>query len=284
MSELCEGFEKTTNVRVLVLGDIMLDLYTWGDAGRVSPEAPVLVLRAEEQEVRLGGAANVACLVRHLEAQVTLAGVVGDDASGRIVRKLLDEIDLDKALVLTDTDRCTTTKERFVGRAAGRHPHQILRVDRESAAPIAKKSIENRLLHGLTTALARHDALLISDYAKGVCTPRLLARVITEAKEHGIPVYIDPARITDYDRYRGATVLTPNRVERKGQPGCVSAVLPKRLRPESNFAGGWNWRRCFSRSTGTASPLFRMTHSPRSSRPAGARYTTSQVPATWCLR
>ena len=140
MSELCEGFEKTANVRVLVVGDIMLDLYTWGDAGRVSPEAPVLVLRAEEQEVRLGGAANVACLVRHLEAQVTLAGVVGDDASGRIVRKLLDEIDLDKALVLTDTDRCTTTKERFVGRAAGRHPHQILRVDRESAAPIAKKA------------------------------------------------------------------------------------------------------------------------------------------------
>ena len=92
MNPLGHRFERVRNARVLVVGDIMLDRYTWGNASRVSPEAPVLVLRAEEEEVRLGGAASVACLLRHLGARVTLAGVVGDDPGGRTVRRLMDEI------------------------------------------------------------------------------------------------------------------------------------------------------------------------------------------------
>ena len=217
--------------RILVVGDVILDRYTWGDAARVSPEAPVLVLRAENEEARLGGAASVACLLRHLEAQVTLAGVVGDDPSGRTVRRLLEEIDLDTDLVLTDTNRCTTTKERFVGRAAGRHPHQILRVDREWTEPLAEE-IENKLIAAITKRLDQHQAVLVSDYAKGVCTPRLLAGVIGEASEPRIPVLVDPARISDYDRYRGASVLTPNRAEAEGATGLSIGC------PSEAFAAG----------------------------------------------
>ena len=217
--------------RILVVGDVILDRYTWGDAGRVSPEAPVLVLRAENEEVRLGGAASVACLLRHLESQVTLAGVVGDDPSGRTVRRLLEEIDLDTDLLLNDTDRCTTTKERFVGRAAGRHPHQILRVDRESREPL-EEHIEEKLTAAVTEQLDGYRAVLVSDYAKGVCTPRLLTRVIKEARERGIPVLVDPARITDYYRYRGASILTPNRAEAEGATGLSIAG------PSEAFAAG----------------------------------------------
>ncbi|MBC8874771.1 MAG: bifunctional heptose 7-phosphate kinase/heptose 1-phosphate adenyltransferase [Planctomycetes bacterium] len=218
-------------VKVLVVGDVILDRYTWGDAGRVSPEAPVLVLRAQDEEVRLGGAASVACLLRYLEARVTLAGVVGGDPSGRTVRRLLEEIDLDTDLLLNDTDRCTTTKERFVGRAAGRHPHQILRVDRESTKPL-EKHIEEKLTTAITEQLDGHQAVLVSDYAKGVCTPRLLGSVIGKARERGVPVLVDPARITDYGRYHGASILTPNRAEAEGATGLSIAG------PSEAFAAG----------------------------------------------
>jgi D-beta-D-heptose 7-phosphate kinase/D-beta-D-heptose 1-phosphate adenosyltransferase len=204
------------------VGDLILDRYTYGDAQRVSPEAPVLVLQAEEREARLGGAASVACLLRHLEARVTLAGVVGDDPSGRTLRRLLEEIGLDTQLILTDPERCTTTKERFVGRAAGRHPHQILRVDRESTDPL-DEHVERKATAAITERLAGHQAVLVSDYAKGVCTPRLLAEVIEQARELGMPVLVDPARIADYDRYRGVSILTPNRAEAQWATGlCIA--------------------------------------------------------------
>jgi len=224
-------FASLGKPRILVVGDVILDRYTWGDAERVSPEAPVLVLRAEDEEVRLGGAASVACLLRYLEVRVTLEGVVGDDPSGRTIRRLLEEIDLDTDLVLTDTDRCTTTKERFVGRAAGRHPHQILRVDHESTDPVGEE-IEHALITAFSEQLDGHQAVLISDYAKGVCTPRLLRRVIKKARERGIPVLVDPARIADYDRYRGASILTPNRAEAEGATGLSIAG------PSEAFAAG----------------------------------------------
>ena len=217
--------------RILVVGDVILDRYTWGDAERVSPEAPVLVLRAEDEEVRLGGAASVACLLRYLEVRVTLAGVVGDDPSGRTIRRLLEEIDLDTDLVLSDTHRCTTTKERFVGRAAGRHPHQILRVDHESTEHVGG-DIEDALITAIGEQLDGHQAVLVSDYAKGVCTPRLLTSVIKEERERRIPVLVDPARITDYYRYRGASILTPNRAEAEGATGLSIAG------PSEAFAAG----------------------------------------------
>jgi len=203
-TDLASLKEAASRTRLLVLGDLILDRYTWGNAERVSPEAPVLVLRAGEREVRLGGAASVASLLRGLGADVTLAGVVGDDSEGRTLRKLLDEAGIHTQSVLTDPTRPTTTKERFLGRAANRHPHQILRVDHELREPIGAE-LEERLAtcsarvsdpadppdrrspprssdrHRATSATAGYSAVLISDYAKGVCTPRLLEAVIATA-------------------------------------------------------------------------------------------------------
>src|SRR5205807_10528862 len=117
--------------------------------------------------------ASVAVLLRALEAHVALAGVVGDDPAGRVLLRLAEEAGID-SLIRTDADRPTTIKERFVGRAAGRHPHQMLRVDSESREPLGKL-LESELLTELLERLPDQDALLVSDYAKGVCTFRLLA-------------------------------------------------------------------------------------------------------------
>jgi D-beta-D-heptose 7-phosphate kinase/D-beta-D-heptose 1-phosphate adenosyltransferase len=133
MPNLLSTLDSLPHPKILVLGDIILDRYTWGNAERVSPEAPVLVLKVDTHEARLGGAASVANLLRALEAEVTLAGVIGDDGNGRVVRRLLDEAGVDASLVDCDECRPTTTKERFIGRSEGKNPHQILRVDNDAS-------------------------------------------------------------------------------------------------------------------------------------------------------
>lgn len=266
--------------KLLVIGDLMLDRYIWGDAERVSPEAPVLVLREDLDEVRPGGAANVASFANGLEADVVLAGVVGDDSEGWTLLRSMQDISVDTSLVVTDTSRPTTLKQRFVGRAAQRQPHQILRVDRESRRPISAQ-LEQRLTASIQATLAscnghqslvhqssgpnvrgqsrvtpaqagiQHsfssnssprslndsldsslrandegtsgmgsdpfvgkrpfDAILISDYAKGACSPNLVRAVISHARQIHLPVVIDPCRGGDYQHYAGATLVTPNR-------------------------------------------------------------------------
>lgn len=198
--------------RVLVVGDLILDRYTWGNADRVSPEAPVLVLDVDRREVRLGGAGSVAGLLRGLEADVTLAGVVGDDAGGSEAQRLLGEAEIDYSLVDVIPERPTTTKERLIGRASHRHPHQILRVDTEVRTPL-DGTWQASMLHRLQQVLPDFEILLISDYAKGACPPEFLQQLILVARRHSIPVVVDPARHSDYGRYDGATILTPNRNE-----------------------------------------------------------------------
>jgi D-beta-D-heptose 7-phosphate kinase/D-beta-D-heptose 1-phosphate adenosyltransferase len=190
----------------------MLDRYTWGRAERVSPEAPVLVVQAETCEVRLGGAGAVAGLLRGLDAEVLLAGVVGDDQEGHTIRRLLDEAGIDGGTVLTDADRPTTHKQRFLATVEQRQPHQILRVDHERTNPLTADLVES-LAGAIEKELSSVGALLISDYAKGVCTPEVLRQVIAAARERELPVLVDPARIGDYERYRGATLVKPNRRE-----------------------------------------------------------------------
>jgi len=222
-------FDSLPVVRVLVLGDLILDRYTWGDAERVSQEAPVILLRADRREDRLGGAANVCQLLRGLEAEVTCAGVLGDDAAGQKVRRLLQAAGVDDAGVLTDRSRPTTRKERFIGRAANRHGHQILRVDTEVRDPLSAdmQSELGKLLEGWIGQEDAHgfQVVLVSDYDKGVCTPGLLARVIAAARAAGVPVVVDPIRGADYSRYRGATTMTPNRLEAGLATGGKVATL-----------------------------------------------------------
>lgn len=200
------------NPRVLVVGDLILDRYTWGNADRVSPEAPVLVLDVDRRETRLGGAGSVAGLLRGLEADVTLAAVLGDDAGGSEAQRLLDEAEIDDSLVDVIPERPTTTKERLIGRASHRHPHQILRVDTEVRTPM-NEPWQISMLQRLEAVLPDFEVLLVSDYAKGACSPEFLQRLMQMAGRHLIPVVVDPARHSDYGRYHGATILTPNRNE-----------------------------------------------------------------------
>lgn len=198
--------------RVLVVGDLMLDRYIWGDAERVSQEAPVLLLRADQREERLGGASSVATMLRALGAKVTLAGVVGADSSADRVRTLLTELGVDHEGVITDATRPTTVKERYVGRAQHKHPQQMMRVDYESRLPMADGSTRE-LSRFICRKLGQVDLVLISDYDKGVCTPKLLAAIIAAAAQAGIRTLIDPARTTDYRKYHGGSAITPNRLE-----------------------------------------------------------------------
>jgi D-beta-D-heptose 7-phosphate kinase/D-beta-D-heptose 1-phosphate adenosyltransferase len=211
-ASLLETFDALGHPRVLVVGDLILDRYTWGNAERVSQEAPVILLRTDHREARLGGAANVCNMLSGLEAQVTCAGVIGSDADGRELVALLGAAGSDTSAVIVDAARPTTVKERFIGRAANRHPHQMLRVDREVCDPLPR-SCEQDLLALLLPVISRFQMILISDYNKGVCTPTLLRAVIDAAKNAGVPVIVDPARGVDYQRYRGVTTMTPNRLE-----------------------------------------------------------------------
>jgi D-beta-D-heptose 7-phosphate kinase/D-beta-D-heptose 1-phosphate adenosyltransferase len=198
--------------RILVVGDLILDRYVWGYAERISQEAPVPLLRADQREHRLGGAASVATMLRALEAEVALVGAVGVDAEAGLVRRLLGEMGIDDQSVLTLDDRPTTLKERYIGRAQDRHPQQMIRVDYETRDPIPAAA-EGSLLDRLPAAVTQSDIVLISDYDKGVCTPALLGRLIAACRAAGVRVIADPIRSADYSRYRGVHCMTPNRRE-----------------------------------------------------------------------
>lgn len=218
-SDLLPVLERLGRPRALVLGDVMLDRYTYGNAQRISQEAPIIVLSASQRETRLGGAANVCHMLRGLEAEVACAGVVGIDEPGHSLRRLLENAGVDHELVIEDATRPTTVKERFVGRASSKHPSQILRVDSESTDPL-RDDLEARLICGLVERISAYDVLLISDYSKGVCTPNLLRAAIDAARRAGVPVLVDPLREGSFEHYRGATVLKPNRREAEQAAGA----------------------------------------------------------------
>ncbi len=211
-SDLLQALQSLGRPRVLVVGDLILDRYTVGNAERISQESPVIVLRADEREARLGGAANVCNMLRGLECDVTVAGIVGDDAAGREMTGLLEAAGCDTSLTLADPARPTTVKERFVGRAAGRHRSQILRVDSEVCDALPGE-IEDTLVLRMAEQITRFEMVIVSDYAKGVCSPRLMRSLIHAARQAGVPVIVDPQRGGDWSMYRGATMLKPNRVE-----------------------------------------------------------------------
>jgi D-beta-D-heptose 7-phosphate kinase/D-beta-D-heptose 1-phosphate adenosyltransferase len=204
--------EQDARPRVLLVGDVMLDRYVWGDVERISPEAPIPILRIERQEHRLGGAGSVAAMLAALGAETILASVVGNDEEGRAVTQLLDNLEINRRLVLRVDDRITTTKERLLGRAQFRYPHQMMRVDRECTAAISGEALE-LLLAGIGRCMDEIDLVLVSDYNKGVCKGDLFPRLITLANKVGVPVVADPVKDADYRRYAGCTCITPNRAE-----------------------------------------------------------------------
>ena len=187
--------------RVLIVGDAMLDRYWFGAVDRISPEAPVPVVRVSREEERLGGAANVALNVKALGARVTLLTVVGTDEPARRLRTLLEEQGVN-ALLGSDAQLFTIVKLRVIGRA-----QQLLRVDFENQPD---HEVLASMLADYEQALPEHDAVLFSDYGKGGLTH--IMKMIELARAAGKPVLVDP-KGDDYSRYKGATVITPNRAE-----------------------------------------------------------------------
>jgi len=204
--------ERFGSPRVLLVGDFMLDRYVYGNAERVSPEAPVPVLKTVRTETRTGGAGNVAAAVLALEARVACVGVIGQDAAGTDLSNLLASMGAETSSLVRLPNRPTTVKSRYVGLAQHRHAQQLLRVDDEDPTPLPE-SVQTTLWAAVRGELASSDVLALEDYDKGVLTDAAAATLLAEARKADVPVVVDPALIDDYRRYRGATVLTPNRFE-----------------------------------------------------------------------
>ncbi|CAK0763212.1 D-beta-D-heptose 7-phosphate kinase / D-beta-D-heptose 1-phosphate adenylyltransferase [Gammaproteobacteria bacterium] len=208
-----------TGYQLLVAGDLMLDRYLWGEVGRISPEAPVPVVRLLRQSENPGGAANVALNLRGLGLLVTIVGLVGTDAEGTRLTALLAADGIDTSGVVSFPERPTSCKTRVIG-----EHQQMLRIDVEDISPLATE-ITAALTERLQSLLAQKPAaLILSDYGKGVLAPILCQATIAAGRAVGIPVLVDP-KGRDYTRYRGATLLSPNRAELALATGVPSRDL-----------------------------------------------------------
>ena len=197
--------EAASHRRVVVVGDVMLDVYLRGEVERISPEAPVPVVRVRDRRFALGGAGNVAQNICAVGAKCDLVAAVGDDPGGKQLCGMLDAIGAGLGSLVT-VDRPTTTKTRIVARS-----QQVVRVDEEEDADLEGEEVE-RLLFAARSAIAEADALIFEDYNKGVIVPRIIEAGIQAAQAKGMPIVVDP-KYRNFFLYRGATVFKPNRRE-----------------------------------------------------------------------
>jgi D-beta-D-heptose 7-phosphate kinase/D-beta-D-heptose 1-phosphate adenosyltransferase len=202
-----EIIEQASHRKVVILGDVMLDEFVWGDVTRISPEAPVPVVDVRRESVHLGGAANVLANVVALGARACVVGVIGDDSAGDRLRASLKEassLQTDDYLVVAK-GRPSTTKTRIIA-----HNQLVVRADREQRSPV-NGQVEQRILSVLKQALKDADAFVVSDYDKGVVTPHILEEILHLAYQR-VPVLIDP-KIRNFQHYHPATLITPNHHE-----------------------------------------------------------------------
>jgi len=200
-----EILKALPNRYILVLGDVMLDEFVWGDVTRISPEAPVPVVDVRRESVHLGGAANVLANLVALGARGSVVGVVGKDGPGDRLQTELRELGSQDGCLIVDDTRRSTTKTRIIA-----HSQLVVRADRESRIPVPAR-IEDQIIARLKEALKQADAFVVSDYDKGVVTPRILREVLPIAYEQA-PVLIDP-KLRNFNSYRPATLVTPNHFE-----------------------------------------------------------------------
>lgn len=204
--DLSALIDSLQQARVLVVGDMILDRFVYGQVDRISPESPVPVLAVQRDAVMLGGAGNVLANLRGLDAAATIIAVTGSDSDAGRVRELCLEIGADCSGLIESNDRPTIVKTRFL---AGHQ--QLLRVDEEKPLPLLT-TCETAVIEKIRVLLPGHTALILSDYGKGVLTPAVITAAIDLAATKNIPVLVDP-KGHDYSRYSGATVVTPNRKE-----------------------------------------------------------------------
>ena len=205
--DLAKAFAAIGQPRILVVGDLILDRYVWGSVERISPEAPIPVLKVAADDPRPGGAGCVAVNLANLGARVAIAGTLGKDDDAQTVRRLLRAHHVDVQAILATPDRPTTVKTRFLARV-----QQVLRVDREDSAPLPD-DVTHRLLTRVEPKVRKADIVLISDYNKGLLTPAFLQALIKLCRKARTRVIVDPARGVDPAHYRGATAICPNRTE-----------------------------------------------------------------------
>jgi len=212
MQKLIELFSGLGSPHVVLVGDFMLDRWVYGDTERLSQEAPVPVLKVLRSQERAGGAGNVATAILALGGKVSCIGVTGTDDVGFNLVSLLNESGADTAGLLRMADRPTTVKTRYVGLAQHKNEQQILRVDSEYTDPLPE-AIRGTLKGSISALLKDSPVIAIQDHNKGVLNATDTPKIISQAREAGGQVVVDPALIDDYSRYRGATLLTPNRYE-----------------------------------------------------------------------
>jgi D-beta-D-heptose 7-phosphate kinase/D-beta-D-heptose 1-phosphate adenosyltransferase len=211
-TDLLKAVTHLGSPKVLLVGDFMLDSYIYGDALRISPEAPVQVLKVVQREYAGGGASSVAADVTTLGAHCFCIGVVGNDANARKLTDILKDLGAETEGIIEIEGRPTITKERIVGLAQHRHRQQLLRVDDECTEPLAKADYQ-RLLKIYEEQLPQCDVVCLQDYNKGLLGPAFCQQLITLARKAGKKILIDPPAHPDYSKFFGATLITPNRKE-----------------------------------------------------------------------
>ena len=204
--------------KVLVVGDVMLDVYIYGDALRISPEAPVPILKIRNTEHSCGGAASVVNDLCVLGAHPFCIGVIGDDQNGKILRDLLTKAGADITGLLTVTDRPTISKQRLVGLAQHRHQQQLFRMDEESTEPFSDEQCD-KILQNYRSILKQVEVVCLQDYNKGMLSAAMCRQMIQLAKKAGKKVLVDPCLTSDYSKYVGASLITPNRNEASAAVG-----------------------------------------------------------------
>jgi len=197
---------KISEPNILVIGDLMIDHYLWGSCERISPEAPVQVVDIANETTVLGGAGNVINNLTALGAKVSVSSVIGDDENGLELLKMLEDINVDSKNIITQEGRKTSKKSRVIAVS-----QQILRYDRESKNEVEDASVYN-IVDSLSLNIATYDVVILSDYGKGVLTDALCSKVIALAKKNDVKVLVDP-KGSDFSKYRGAYLLTPNKKE-----------------------------------------------------------------------
>lgn len=204
--------ENFKDKRILVIGDIMLDKYIWGDVSRISPEAPVQVVNVVKETYEAGGAANVANNVSVLTGKAFMAGIAGNDEAKKILLEELSKKGIDTDGIFLDKDKPTTQKVRIIGKS-----QQLLRVDYEKKEH-AHKDIEGKMVSFLDKIIKQVDVVVISDYAKGVITPAICNKLVQMAKEHNKAIIVDP-KPKHKNLYVNVTLITPNNAEASEMTG-----------------------------------------------------------------
>jgi len=219
---------KNKNPSILVIGDLMIDHYLWGECERISPEAPVQVVNIQKESTILGGAGNVINNLKALGAKVDVISVVGDCLTSKELKALLDDIEVPTKYVFTQSGRVTSKKSRIIA-----SNQQVSRFDRESTDEINTNS-QNFILESFNEIIKNYELILLSDYGKGVLTEELTQSIIKIAKKHNKKVLIDP-KGSDFSKYKGAFLLTPNRKEAMEATNIDSSLKESIIRLKKDF-------------------------------------------------